>query len=287
MAAIPLSYAVSSPVSAALLGLEGAAGLRGWQWLFIVEAIPSILLAFAAYFYLTDRPADARWLPGDRRRWLQRRLFAAEGTRREQNSPTNVLARLYDYRVLALSLVYLRLLGVRLRRKLLDADHRQGLWPFDRDDWLGQRHSLRRRLLRHRLVGAAIGLSGGAHDASRRRAGALGGRHWRFRLSRRPSREDDCADYRRVRRLAALPIFWTLPTAFLAGTAVAPGIAAINAIGNLAGFSGPFVMGWMKDATGSFALGLLTIAACPVIALVIALALGHDQRLERAPEAAQ
>ena len=68
MAAIPLSYAVSSPVSAALLGLEGAAGLRGWQWLFIVEAIPSILLAFAAYFYLTDRPADARWLPGDRRR---------------------------------------------------------------------------------------------------------------------------------------------------------------------------------------------------------------------------
>ena len=105
MAAIPLSYAVSSPVSAALLGLEGAAGLRGWQWLFIVEAIPSILLAFAAYLYLTDRPVDARWLPDDRRRWLQGRL-AAEDVRRERVSPANVLARLYDYRVLALSLVY-------------------------------------------------------------------------------------------------------------------------------------------------------------------------------------
>ena len=86
---------------------------------------------------------------------------------------------------------------------------------------------------------------------------------------------------------AALPIFWTLPTAFLAGAAVAPGIAAINSIGNLAGFSGPFVMGWMKDATGGFALGLMTIAACPVIALVIALAVGHDERLERAPETAE
>src|SRR5580700_9105599 len=89
----------------ATIPLSGAAGLRGWQWLFIVEAMPSILLAFVAYFYLTDRPADARWLPEDRRRWLQGRL-AAEDARREPVSPTSVLASLYDYRVLALSLVY-------------------------------------------------------------------------------------------------------------------------------------------------------------------------------------
>ena len=84
---------------------------------------------------------------------------------------------------------------------------------------------------------------------------------------------------------ASQSIFWSLPTAFLAGAAAAPGIAAINSIGNLAGFFGPFVIGWIKDATGGFALGLVTIAACPVIALVITLVLGHDQRLERAPEA--
>ena len=86
---------------------------------------------------------------------------------------------------------------------------------------------------------------------------------------------------------AALPIFWTLPTAFLAGSAVAPGIAAINSIGNLSGNFGPFVMGWIKDATGGFAWGLVTIAACAVMALVITLALGHDPYLERAPEAAE
>ena len=85
---------------------------------------------------------------------------------------------------------------------------------------------------------------------------------------------------------ASLPIFWTLPTAFLAGAAVAPGIAAINSIGNLSGYFGPFVIGWIKDATGSFAWGLATIAACAVVALVITLALGHDPHLERAPEAA-
>src|SRR5437667_2325139 len=86
MAAIPLSSAIGSPISAALLGLDGTAGLRGWQWLFVVEALPSILLAFVTFFYLTDRPADARWLADDQRRWLQRRL-AAEDARREQVSP--------------------------------------------------------------------------------------------------------------------------------------------------------------------------------------------------------
>jgi len=86
---------------------------------------------------------------------------------------------------------------------------------------------------------------------------------------------------------ASLPIFWTLPTAFLAGAAVAPGIAAINSIGNLSGYFGPFAVGWIKDATGTFTWGLVTIAACAVVALIITLALGHDPHLERAPEAAE
>jgi ACS family tartrate transporter-like MFS transporter len=105
MAAIPLSSAIGSPVSAALLGLHGARGLAGWQWLFIIEALPSILLAFVAYFYLTDRPRDATWLSAGERDWLQGRLDA-EDARRAHVSPHNILASLYDYRVLALALVY-------------------------------------------------------------------------------------------------------------------------------------------------------------------------------------
>jgi len=81
MAAIPLSSAIGSPVSAALLGLDGAGGLRGWQWLFVAEALPSIILAVLTFFYLTDRPAEARWLADDQRGWLKRRLEAEDARR--------------------------------------------------------------------------------------------------------------------------------------------------------------------------------------------------------------
>jgi MFS transporter, ACS family, tartrate transporter len=81
----------------------------------------------------------------------------------------------------------------------------------------------------------------------------------------------------------SLPLFWTLPTAILGSTTAAAGIAAINSIGNLSGYFGPFAMGYIKDATGSFAWGLALVAGLAVIALIIALALGHDHSLEKAP----
>ena len=86
---------------------------------------------------------------------------------------------------------------------------------------------------------------------------------------------------------AALPVFWTFPTAFLSGATAAAGIAAINSIGNLSGFFGPFVIGWMKDPTGSFSAGLSAIAACAVMGMVIALAMRHDRQLEKTPENAR
>jgi MFS transporter, ACS family, tartrate transporter len=286
MAAAPLSSAVGSPTSAALLGLDGTAGLRGWQWLFIVEAMPSILLGFVAYFYLTDRPADAHWLPDDRRRWLEGRL-AAENARREMVSPASVLASLYDYRVLALSLVYFGAVacGYGIAFWLPTIVKGFGLsiamtgWvsaipyvvAFGGMVWWGLRSDHRAERTMHLTVAlalAAIGIGSSAFLAD-------------------PAMKMIALTIGAFGVYASLPVFWTLPMGFLAGATVAPGIAAINSIGNLAGYFGPFVMGWIKGATGSFALGLLSIAACPLIALVIVLALGHDQRLERAPEAAE
>ena len=80
-----------------------------------------------------------------------------------------------------------------------------------------------------------------------------------------------------------LPVFWTFPTAFLSGAAAAGGIALINSIGNLAGFAGPYVMGRMKDLTGNYTVGLLSLSAVGLLAMVIVLALPHDHALERAP----
>jgi ACS family tartrate transporter-like MFS transporter len=78
-------------------------------------------------------------------------------------------------------------------------------------------------------------------------------------------------------------VFWTLPTAFLSDAAAAAGIAVINSIGNLAGFAGPFAMGWIKDHTGSYAGGLLLLSGLGIIAMGTVLTLGHHDTLERAP----
>ncbi|MDU6731306.1 MAG: MFS transporter, partial [Bradyrhizobium sp.] len=82
---------------------------------------------------------------------------------------------------------------------------------------------------------------------------------------------------------ACLPVFWTLPTAFLSGAAAAAGIAVVNSIGNLAGFAGPFAMGWLRDQTGSYTDGLLLLAGLGIVAMGIVLGIGHDTALERAP----
>jgi nitrate/nitrite transporter NarK len=83
---------------------------------------------------------------------------------------------------------------------------------------------------------------------------------------------------------AALPMVWTLPTAFLSGSAAAGGIAVINSVGNLSGFAGTYAVGYIKQATGSFTGGLLTLAGAGVVGLVLVLMLRHDPRLERAPQ---
>jgi len=105
MAAIPLSTVIGAPVSGLLLGLDGFLGMKGWQWLFILEAVPSLILSAVVFFYLTDRPSDASWLAEDERAWLVSRL---EQERRQRETIRNysVLQALLNPKVLALSLVY-------------------------------------------------------------------------------------------------------------------------------------------------------------------------------------
>jgi ACS family tartrate transporter-like MFS transporter len=81
---------------------------------------------------------------------------------------------------------------------------------------------------------------------------------------------------------AALPIFWTLPTGFLTGSAAAGGIAMINSIGNLGGFGGPYAIGWIKDATGETTLGLVALATCLIMAGTLTVLMGHDSKIEMA-----
>lgn len=283
MAAIPLSSVVGSPISGYVLGLDGVLGFRGWQWLFILEAVPALILSVVVFFYLTDRPEDARWLAGEERQWLARRLMT-ERQRSEAVRSFSVREALTNGKVLALALVYFGAVAANYGVsfflpqivKAFGLSNAATGWVTAIPYAIGViamiywgRHSDRtgeRKLhCAGALVLAALGIAGCGlfEDPTLRVVSiAIGG----------------------AGIFACLPVFWTLPTAFLSGTAAAAGIAIINAIGNLAGFAGPYVMGWLKDATGGFTAGLLTLAGAALIAAGIVLALHHDRKLELAPE---
>jgi D-galactonate transporter len=280
MAAIPLSTVIGAPISGALLYLHGGLGLAGWQWLFILEAVPAIILAGVVFFYLTDWPADAAWLAPDERTWLAGRL---ELERRERQAVRDYSVRqsLVDPRVLGLSLVYFGAvainyglsfflpqivkafgLNVFLTTLVSAAPYAVGVIGMV---WWGRRSD---RVVERRfhaafplfIAAAGIALSTALDSPTLKMLSLCVAGFGIF---------------------ANLPVFWTLPTAFLSGAAAAAGIAVINSIGNLAGFAGPFAMGWIKDHTGSYAGGLLLLAVLGVIAMGILLMIGQDEARPR------
>jgi ACS family tartrate transporter-like MFS transporter len=285
MVAIPLSTVFGAPVSSAILSMHGLFGLAGWHWLFILEALPALVLGVVTWFYLTDHPAEATWLAPDERSWLIRRL-AEEKAQRETARRFSTLEALYDPKVLSLSLVYFGAVAVnygtayfvpQIVKAFGLSNLQTGLvsaLPYVVGSvgmvWFAYRSDKQMERKGHVAVALAlaaigIGMSSLFDDPIMKMLllsiGAFG-------------------------VFAVLPVFWTLPTAFLSGASAAAGIAVINSVGNLAGFFGPFVMGALKDATGTYAAGLWAISACAVIGMGVVLALHHDRKLEEAPDVA-
>jgi D-galactonate transporter len=282
MAAIPLSTVIGAPISGVLLYLHGGLGLAGWQWLFIIEAVPAIILAGVVFFYLTDWPADAAWLAPDERTWLAGRL-ELEQRQRQAVRDYSVRQSLVNPRVLGLSLVYF---GAVATNYGLSFFLPQIVKAFGLN------------MLLTTLVSAtpyAVGLIGMVWWGRRSDRVVERRFHTAFPLfiaaaGIAVSTTLDNPTLKMISLCVAgfgifanLPVFWTLPTAFLSGAAAAAGIAVINSIGNLAGFVGPFAMGWIKDRTGSYAGGLLLLAALGIIAMGIVLMVGQDEVPERTP----
>jgi ACS family tartrate transporter-like MFS transporter len=282
MAAIPLSSVIGAPVSGMLLGFDGMAGLAGWQWLFILEAVPAIVLAFVVLGYLTDRPLDAKWLAPDERRWLAGRLEDEHALRVNAHGQS-VMQTLLNPKVLALALVYFGAVACNYGVGFFLPTIVKGFGLSNAATgfvtaipyivgtlamiWYGRRSDRKVERKGHVAVAlliAAVGLIAAT-------------------MTEDPVLKMIAFSVSAFGVFAVLPVFWTLPTAFLAGPAAAAGIAVINSIGNLSGFAGPFAMGAIKDATGSFNGGLLVIAAMVLAAMVIVLLLGHDTALEKAP----
>lgn len=269
MIALPLSSVVGAPLSTALLDIS-ALGLRGWQWMFLLEAIPTIVLGFAVLFVLPDGPADARWLTADEKEILRRELAQEHGAGHEHTS--SLRAALVMPRVWLYGVVYFCVLV--------------GLYGFS--FWLPQIIKSLGQLtnfqvgmvtaIPYALACVALVVWGRHSDRTGERpfhvalppvlaALALAASGW----SADPLFAFTALCLAAVGIYAGLPAFWALASRGLQGAAAAGGIALINSIGNVGGFLGPAAIGWIKQRSGSYIPSLMAIALCLAVGAAIVL----------------
>jgi sugar phosphate permease len=281
----PLAFIFGSPLSGALLELHGAAGLAGWQWLFLIEGGMATAVGVWAFWYLDNRPEDARWLDHTQRVTL-RAALDANARDAAAHGPRNTLAALLDRRVLALSGIYLliqmsvygvifylpqqvaALLGttVGLRVGLvaalpwLCALVVTWIVPRRADRCGGHRRWAVALLV---LAGLGIGVSGLAHSPLLGLAALC------------------CAASGFI---AAQPLFWTFPTRYLTGAAAAGAIALINSLGGLGGFIAPSLRTAAEHTFASTSAGLLVLGAASLLAaLLIGMLFRRDSSMAAEP----
>jgi len=279
-AANPLSYVIGSPIAGFLLGISWL-GLRGWRWLFILEGIPAILLGVITIFYLTDWPAQARWLPDDERSWIVEQLQREKQAKNRGHS-LSVFGALRNRDVILLTLCYFcamtgsygiafwlptilkRLSGLSdLRVTLLAAfPYIAAFITQQLNGWHSDKTGERRWHAAVPVFLCAFALSLAVVNTSRPLVSIamfvlVGASFYGFQ-----------------------PCFWALPTLFLKDSAAAASIGLINSVGNLGGFVGPLAMGYLAGRTHAFTAGLWYLVGSLVMSGVLMLAVGAGQRRE-------
>jgi len=276
MAGVAISGAIGSPISGYLLSFDGLLGLRGWQWLFLIEGVPAILLAPLCLYFLQDGPAQADWLPAADRAALARTL-EAERAQLEKRAKYSFGQALRNPRVLFLAFTYfadvcllngilffmpmiLKGFGMsNLQTGLVAAiPSVAGLVTVI----LWGRHSDRTG---ERIVHVALPLAIGG--AALLAAAVLVD----------PTLRIIALTIAFAGTLAFTPPFWTVPASFLSGAASAGGYAAISSLGVVGGFVAPAIIGYLRDVTGDFRSGLAVFGALAIIVAVIFYFVGRGQ----------
>ncbi|MBR1120473.1 MFS transporter [Bradyrhizobium lablabi] len=277
--AVPLSTVIGAPISGMLLNLHGFMGLSGWQWLFILEGIPSVLLGVVTWFYLTDKPEKANWLTAEQKAWLASKL-EAEKAAKEAVRHFSLGEALASPKVIALSVIYFGFVGALYGMQfwLPTIVKAFGLTNVQTGFVTAIPY----------LFGTIAMILWARHsDATRERVAHVGGPLLLTAIAlgvcgfiTEPVTTMIALTVAAIGIFCCFAVFWTLPTAWLSGTAAAGAIALINSIGNLAGFGGPYLIGWVKDATGSTSTGLLVLSLLPLVAGLMVFLGGHDSKTE-------
>jgi MFS transporter, ACS family, tartrate transporter len=273
MTANPLAGVVGSPISGALLGIHGG-GLAGWQWLFLMEGLPAIVLGTVVYWVLTDGPAKAKWLSGEQRDWLLEEL------EREQKANScgadgRILAVLFNGRIWLLSLVYFGIPACM---------YGVTLWlpsAIRSVSELGYFLTGLVAAIPYLVAAVAMVLVGRHSDLS-------GERRWHTALpglvgaaaliaagySGMPVLVIAGMSLGMLGAQSMVGPFWALATSRLNATTAAASIAVINSVGNLGGYFGPFIIGWARSDGGNFRGGLLAVGAVLAVSAGMVLMMG-------------
>ena len=273
MMASPLSNVVGLPISAVLLHLDGELGLRGWQWLFLVEGLPAVLLSGVVLARLTDRPADADWLTFEERKWLVSAMEVESKNRltgRSQGGTSGGLRDALQIHTLLLALGYFG---------IMTGLYGYGLWLPQIVKLFGFGITQTGFIAATPYATAAVFMAywgrrldrkgdRGWHAATACLLGAVG--LFSAAVLHSPILALGALTVAAMGLHAAMPTFWTIPTGLFKGTAAATGIALVSALGMLGGFVGPYFVGLMRQATGNFSVALGCLGVPLVLSAVIA-----------------
>jgi len=266
LCSISLANIIGAPLSGYILGMDGIAGFHGWQWLFLLEGVPSVVLAFAVLAWLPNGPNRARWLSDDERTIIKTRL-----AKEPPHTHADFWPMLRDVRIWALAIPDFGIVlstyglglwlpqivkgfgftnvetGLAVAAVYVLSSVVSVLWCLS-SDRAGER-------IRHVAIAALVGASGLVFAA--------------FTLG------SFICIVGMAGTLAAISVFWAVPSGILRGTAAAGGIALINSLANLGGFAGPYLMGWLKAASGGYTLGLCALAAGLTMTAILIFVVGR------------
>ncbi|WP_122666223.1 MFS transporter [Pseudomonas viridiflava] len=281
----PLTVVIGAPLAAWFIGHDGLFGLAGWRVMFLGVSLPAILVGFIAWYYLVDKPSDAKWLSSEEKAWLEGELEREQQQTQSSQGHLSVGRAMLNGRVWVLCLIYFGFIyGLYALSFFLPTI----IGGFQAQ--FGTTFTVFEKGLITAIpyLPAAVALYFWSRDATKR-----GCRTWHVALPAltgavsiplalamgSPATTVAVVTITACSIFAALPNFWTLPTQFLTGASAAAAVALINTVGNVAGFSAGFVTGMLKESTGGYTVPMFVVGGLMLMSAILMVALGSQRRV--------